>query len=84
MPLDYADRRQLPAHADATAMATAAAAALRAKPPTAEEKRKSIKNLIERIPTGKDELFDYELDWVMVDSVSEAGVGCLGGGRGGV
>jgi len=41
------------------------------KPVTAEEKRKSIKNLIERIPTAKDELFAYELDWNMVDAVSE-------------
>ena len=40
------------------------------KPTTAEEKRKCIKNLIERIPTAKDELFAYPLDWSMVDSVS--------------
>jgi len=41
------------------------------KPTSAEEKRKCIKNLIERIPTGKDELFAYELDWSMVDSVRD-------------
>lgn len=40
-----------------------------AKPTSAEEKRKCIKNLIERIPTAKDELFAYKLDWTMVDSV---------------
>jgi len=39
------------------------------KPPTtAEEKRKYIKNLIERIPTAKEELFAYKLDWSIVDS----------------
>ncbi|XP_064600108.1 RNA-binding protein 25-like isoform X2 [Liolophura sinensis] len=37
------------------------------KPSTAEEKRQHIKKLIERIPTAKDELFTYELDWTMVD-----------------
>lgn len=40
------------------------------KPASAEEKRKCIKNLIERIPTAKDELFAYKLDWSMVDPVS--------------
>lgn len=43
---------------------------LQQKPTTAEEKRRCIKSLIERIPTGKDELFAYQLDWTMVDSVS--------------
>ncbi|ELT96574.1 hypothetical protein CAPTEDRAFT_219854 [Capitella teleta] len=37
------------------------------RPTTAEEKRRCIKNLIDRIPTGKDELFEYVLDWTMVD-----------------
>ncbi len=40
------------------------------KPTTAEEKRKCIKNLIEKIPTAKEELFAYSLDWTMVDVVS--------------
>ena len=39
------------------------------KPTTAEEKRKCIKNLIEKIPTGKTELFAFVLDWSMVDQV---------------
>lgn len=39
------------------------------KPSTAEEKRQHIKKLIERIPTAKDELFSYQLDWTMVDRV---------------
>ena len=35
----------------------------------AEEKRKTIKNLIERIPTAKEELFAYKVDWTVVDEV---------------
>lgn len=37
----------------------------------AEEKRKSIKSLIEKIPTEKKELFAYQLDWSVVDNVSD-------------
>jgi len=37
------------------------------KPSTAEEKRQKIKGLIESIPTAKDELFSYPLDWSIVD-----------------
>ncbi|XP_015923436.1 RNA-binding protein 25 isoform X4 [Parasteatoda tepidariorum] len=36
---------------------------------TLEEKRKHIKNLIEKIPTEKIELFAYSLDWTVVDKV---------------
>ncbi|WAR18411.1 RBM25-like protein [Mya arenaria] len=32
-----------------------------------EEKRAKIKTLIENIPTAKDELFDFQLDWKIVD-----------------
>ena len=35
----------------------------------AEEKRKTIKNLIEKIPTAKEELFNYKVDWNIVDEV---------------
>lgn len=35
----------------------------------AEDKKKSIKSLIERIPTAKDELFAYSVDWAHVDQV---------------
>ena len=35
----------------------------------AEDKKKSIKSLIERIPTAKDELFSYNVDWAHVDQV---------------
>ena len=35
----------------------------------AEEKRRMVRALIERIPTQKDDLFDYNLDWSMVDNV---------------
>ncbi|KAK3091914.1 hypothetical protein FSP39_023680 [Pinctada imbricata] len=37
------------------------------KPTTAEEKRVKIKQLIESIPTAKDELFAYPCDWSIVD-----------------
>ena len=37
----------------------------------AEDKKRIIKSLIERIPTAKDELFAYSLDWSIVDQVSE-------------
>lgn len=39
------------------------------KPTTAEEKRQLIKRLIDQIPTGKEELFAYSLDWSTVDQV---------------
>ena len=35
-----------------------------------EEKRKHIKSLIDKIPTGKSELFAYPIDSSLVDSVS--------------
>ena len=35
----------------------------------AEDKKRIIKSLIERIPTAKDELFAYNLDWSTVDQV---------------
>ena len=65
VPLDYTDEERAavpPSQAHLTALATAAAT-------SAEEKRKSIKNLIDRIPTAKDDLFAFSLDWSMVDSV---------------
>lgn len=34
-----------------------------------EEKRKNIKSLIEKIPTEKDALFTYHLDWSAIDNV---------------
>ncbi|XP_025208125.1 RNA-binding protein 25-like [Melanaphis sacchari] len=33
-----------------------------------EEKKKSIRQLIERIPTDKDDLFSFHLDWSVVDN----------------
>jgi hypothetical protein len=37
-----------------------------------EEKKKSIKALIDKIPTDKDALFAYEIDWEMVDTVNNS------------
>lgn len=36
---------------------------------SAEDKKRNIKSLIERIPTAKDELFAYNLEWSIVDQV---------------
>jgi RNA-binding protein 25 len=59
IPLDYTDEERA---AVASRLAPLAAAT------SAEEKRKSIKNLIERIPTAKDDLFAFPVDWTMVDA----------------
>ncbi|XP_033123613.1 RNA-binding protein 25-like [Anneissia japonica] len=34
---------------------------------TAEDKKKVIKTIIDKIPTSKEELFAYKVDWVIVD-----------------
>lgn len=34
-----------------------------------EEKRRQIKNLIDKIPTSKNELFNYNFDWDLLDNV---------------
>ena len=60
-------RRPLPIFSDEE---RAPAMGQQVKPMTAEEKRKCIKNLIEQIPTVKEDLFKYKFDWTMVDSVS--------------
>ncbi len=39
-----------------------------APPGSSEDKRKHIKNLIEKIPTDKNALFEYKVDWDMVDA----------------
>ena len=70
VPLDYAGSHVPTNEPLRAAVAAAAAVAAVKKPTTAEEKRKCIKNLIEKIPTGKNELFAYGLDWTMVDGVS--------------
>lgn len=35
---------------------------------TSDDKRKHIKSLIDKIPTDKKELFEYEIDWDLVDN----------------
>jgi RNA-binding protein 25 len=35
-----------------------------------EEKRKHIKSLIDKIPTDKNALFGYQLDWAVIDNVN--------------
>lgn len=61
VPLDYDDDKSL--GVDGAGLSSIKGA-------NNEEKRKHIKSLIEKIPTGKPELFSYPLDWSMVDSVS--------------
>lgn len=34
-----------------------------------EEKRQAVRKLIENIPTKKEDLFTYPLDWSLLDSV---------------
>lgn len=34
-----------------------------------EEKRRHIKSIIDKIPTGKNDLFSYKLDWNEIDNV---------------
>ncbi|XP_033626788.1 RNA-binding protein 25-like isoform X2 [Asterias rubens] len=55
VPIDYSEE-EMKAVGQSQAIASAA-----------EEKRKTIKNLIEKIPTAKEELFRYKVDWPVVD-----------------
>lgn len=64
VPLDYDDDKSL--GVDGAGLSSIKGA-------NSEEKRKHIKSLIEKIPTGKPELFSYPLDWTMVDTVRERG-----------
>ncbi|GFR75780.1 RNA-binding protein 25 [Elysia marginata] len=56
VPLDYDE--------DKTSATTSPA---EKKAATAEEKRQKIKQLIDSIPTGKDELYAFTVDWDIVD-----------------
>uniref|UniRef100_A0A3Q3F2N9 RNA-binding protein 25 n=1 Tax=Labrus bergylta TaxID=56723 RepID=A0A3Q3F2N9_9LABR len=60
VPLDYDDDKSL--GVDGAGLSSIKGA-------NTEEKRKHIKTLIEKIPTGKPELFSYPLDWTMVDTL---------------
>lgn len=63
VPIDYEDE-------DKSSAGVEGAGAAGGKGANTEEKRKHIKSLIEKIPTAKPELFNYPLDWSVVDSVS--------------
>lgn len=67
VPLDYDDDKSL--GVDGAGLSSIKGA-------NAEEKRKHIKSLIEKIPTAKPELFSYPLDWSMVDTVRRGGDIC--------
>ena len=49
------------------------------KADTANEKKETIRNLIEKIPTAKDELFQFPIKMDMIDQVSVCFVVCLFG-----
>lgn len=69
VPLDYEDE-------DKGSVGVEGAGAAGGKGANTEEKRKHIKSLIEKIPTAKPELFNYPLDWSVVDSVSISSCVC--------
>lgn len=61
VPLEYSEEENQVLLVDAQAQQMASM--------TAEEKRKAIKSLIEKIPTSKEELFGYNISWGLVDAV---------------
>ncbi|KAK6297743.1 hypothetical protein J4Q44_G00323260 [Coregonus suidteri] len=63
VPLDYGDDDKI-----LQSVVDGASGLAAIKGANTEEKRKHIKSLIEKIPTGKTELFSYPLDWSAVDS----------------
>ncbi|KAK6295379.1 hypothetical protein J4Q44_G00346050 [Coregonus suidteri] len=63
VPLDYGDEDK-----NLQSVVDGASGLAAIKGANTEEKRKHIKSLIEKIPTGKTELFSYPLDWSAVDS----------------
>ncbi|CDQ96004.1 unnamed protein product [Oncorhynchus mykiss] len=63
VPLDYGDDDK-----NLQSVVDGASGLAAIKGANTEEKRKHIKSLIEKIPTGKTELFSYPLDWSAVDS----------------
>ena len=63
VPLDYEDDGRVAMAGNTTIVLPIQ------KPQTAEEKRKCIKKLIDEIPTAKEELFTFPLQWKMVDAV---------------
>lgn len=67
VPLDYDDDKSL--GVDCAGLSSIKGA-------NAEEKRKHIKSLIEKIPTAKPELFSHPLDWSTVDTVRRRGTIC--------
>lgn len=69
VPLDYEDE-------DKGSSGVEGAGTAGGKGANTEEKRKHIKTLIEKIPTAKPELFNYPLDWSVVDSVSISSCEC--------
>ncbi|XP_050458633.1 RNA-binding protein 25-like isoform X1 [Cataglyphis hispanica] len=61
VPLDYGDEKKKKTE-------EAAKAGKEESTKSQEEKRKHIKSLIDKIPTDKNALFGYQLDWALIDN----------------
>lgn len=69
----FAKRRRLPLFDDNTdSNQSSQSNQLKGNSLSAEEKRKQIKNLIDSIPTSKEQLFNYTIDWSIVDTVNKS------------
>lgn len=63
-------RRKLPTLDDDDSMSNQSRSNDQSRFMSSEEKKKQIKEIIEEIPTSKDELFKFPIDWSLVDNVS--------------
>ena len=63
-------KRKLPVLEDDDSMSSQSRSNDQSRFISSEEKKKQIKEIIEEIPTTKEELFKFPIDWTMVDNVS--------------
>uniref|UniRef100_T1IML8 PWI domain-containing protein n=1 Tax=Strigamia maritima TaxID=126957 RepID=T1IML8_STRMM len=68
VPLEYTDEEKKAVAQPTTNNSTNTTGTTTANSANQEEKRKHIKNLIDKIPTEKDKLFAYGIDWTLVDN----------------
>lgn len=69
-------KRRLPVLEDDDSMSSQSRSNDQSRFISSEEKKKQIKEIIEEIPTTKEELFKFPIDWTMVDSVSSGFIVC--------
>lgn len=67
IPLDYDDNKSKPSDL-ASAHAKDKSKNLEESAKSQEEKRRHIKSLIDKIPTEKNALFNFQLDWAVIDN----------------